>query len=68
MDSDMITEKKTGKVRLRVEATPNPQPRLPIAEFEFPRFLLKCRLQLTLVSLYLNAMMRRDCKSFDMPI
>ena len=37
MDSDMITEKKTGKVRSRVEATPNPQPRLPIAEFEISK-------------------------------
>jgi hypothetical protein len=37
MDSDMITEKKTGKVRLRVETTPNPQPRVPIAEFEISK-------------------------------
>lgn len=37
MDSDMITEKKTGKVRLRVEVPPNPQPRLPIAEFEISK-------------------------------
>lgn len=40
----MNAEKKTGKVRLRAETTPNLQPGLPIAEFEFPKVWLKWRL------------------------
>lgn len=59
MVADIITEKKTGKVRLRVETNPNLQPRLPIAESKFSK---------SLVEMAAIATMRCDCGRFEVAI